>query len=404
MNTRGKETVRARRVFEVYAVFTTLGLVGFGGPAAHLALFRTVFTQKRRWLDAARYDSLVALCQFLPGPGSSQTAAAVGWERAGRLGALAAILGFATPSLILMGLAGWGAAAFADRLDRGVIGGLLAGAAAVVAGAVMSMARTQAATPARAAIAGIAFALVLGATLSPVPLAAVQPGVVALGALGGFAVLGRRGSGPSASRRTPAPWRGVMVWLFLFTGLLIALPWLAQTGEAGRLADTAYRAGALVFGGGHVVLPLVQAGAVPALIEEETFLAGYSLAQAIPGPLFTFSAFLGAAAADTPLQAAAYGLIAGLAIFAPGLFLVFAVLPVWNRLEAMAGASAAVAGASAAVTGLLGAALIDPVLLAVPASLAGYVILAGALIALRALKAPPPLVIVACGLAGWGLL
>lgn len=403
MNSRGKETVPERRLFEVYATFTKLGLVAFGGPAAHLALFRTVFTAERGWLSEARYDALMALCQFLPGPGSSQTAAAIGYERAGRLGALAALIGFATPSLILMGLAGWGVTAFADVIGSGVIGGLLAAAAAVVANAVLSMARSQAASLPGAVIAALAFMLVLAASLAPVPLAVVQPAVIALGALAGVCTM-RPAAPPARGGQKPDGARQAWIWLAVFAAGLIALPLIAGTGEAALLADTAYRAGALVFGGGHVVLPLLEAGAVPDLVDKERFLAGYGLAQAIPGPLFTFSAFLGAAAAETPLQAAVFAALAGLSIFAPGLFLVYAALPVWDRLQDVGWARAAIAGAAAAVTGVLGAALIDPVLLAVPREIAAYAILAAGFASLRWARLSPPLVIAASGLAGWLLL
>lgn len=399
MTRLGKETVRVNAVFQVATVFFSLGCVAFGGPAAHLALFREVFTQKRAWLDAQRYDELMALCQFLPGPGSSQTAAAIGWVRAGPIGALAAMAAFAAPSLLIMGLAGWGLTAFVGEARNDAIGGLLAGAAAVVAGAVLSMARSQAATPAGAGIAAASFLVLLAAGASPLPLTAVQPGVIALGALaGGLWLCGPHETRPDRKSR-PGAIRAGLAWLSLFVVLLAGLPLLAGTGEAGRLADTAYRAGALVFGGGHVVLPLLEAGAVPDLVDEQSFLAGYGLAQAIPGPLFTFAAYIGAAAAETPLEAAAYGLIAAGAIFAPGLILVYAALPVWGRLKGSRRARGALKGAAAAVTGVLAAALVDPVLLAVPRQPAAYGILAAAFLALR-LKAPPPLVMLGCALGG----
>lgn len=396
----GKETVRVNAVFQVAAVFFSLGFVAFGGPAAHLALFREVFTQKRAWLDARRYDELMALCQFLPGPGSSQTAAAIGWVRAGPLGALTAMAAFAAPSILVMGLAGWGLTAFVGEAGSGAVGGLLAGAAAVVAGAVLSMARRQAATPVAAAIAAASLVVLLAAGASPLPLAAVQPGVIALGALaGGLWLSGAQESRPDFASGSGAI-RAGLAWLSVFVVLLAGLPVLAGTGEAGRLADAAYRAGALVFGGGHVVLPLLEAGAVPDLVDEQTFLAGYGLAQAIPGPLFTFAAYIGAAAADTPLEAAGYVLLAVGAIFAPGLILVYAALPVWGRLKDSRRARGALRGAAAAVTGVLAAALVDPVLPAVPREPAAYGILAVAFLALR-FRAPPPLVMLGCALAGW---
>lgn len=403
MNTRGKETVRAGTVIEVYTTFLKLGFVAFGGPAAHLALFRTVFTRERGWVGEARYDTLMALCQFLPGPGSSQTAAALGHERAGRAGAAAAMIGFATPSIMIMGLAGWGLMAFQDLIGPGITGGLLAAAAAVVANAVISMARSQAASLAGAMIAAGAGLAVLLAGLTTLPVAAVQPLAIGLGALAGAFTLKQ-----AAPARAAAPGGagagGALLWLGVFAALLIALPLLAGTGEAGRLADTAYRAGALVFGGGHVVLPLLEAGAVPELVDEERFLAGYGLAQAIPGPLFTFSAFLGAAAAETPAEAAGYALLAGAMIFLPGLLLVYAMLPVWNRLERLTFARRAIAGAGAAVTGVLAAALVDPVLPAVPREAEAAAILAAAFVMLRWGRVPPPLVIALSGVSGWLLL
>jgi len=404
--------VRANAFIEVYTTFLRLGLVAFGGPTAHLALFRTVFTKQRAWLSEARFDSVMALCQFLPGPGSSQTAAAIGWERAGRAGALAAMAGFATPSLVLMGFAGWGVTAFADLVGSGVIGGLLSAAAAVVANAVLAMAQRQAASLAGTVVAGLTFITVVAAGLSAVPLAAVQPAMIVLGGLAGAVVFknadpgGDQGGDPGGgrARREPGRGRDAVVWLAAFAALLAGLPFLAAGGDAAALADTAYRAGALVFGGGHVVLPLLQAGAVPELVDQERFLAGYGLAQAIPGPLFTFAAFLGAATAETPLEAAAYALLAGAMIFAPGLLLVYAALPAWSRLQTDKRARSAIAGAAAAVTGVLAAALIDPVLLAVPREPAAFAILTAAFFALRWGGVAPPLVILAAGLAGWTLL
>ncbi|XBQ16302.1 MAG: chromate efflux transporter [Oceanicaulis sp.] len=399
----GKETVRSGTLAEVFFVFLRLGLVGFGGPAAHLALFRTVFTGERRWLEPAAYDELMALCQFLPGPGSSQTAAAVGWVRAGPLGGVVAMTAFALPSLAIMGLAGWGAVAFAELIGTGLLAGLLAAAAGVVANAVLTMARTQAASVPGAVIAFAAFAVVLFAGGFEWPLTGVQPAMILLGALAGLAFAAAPGPAEEGAVRGGGR-RGAIAALVVFAGLLAGLPLVAGEDRALMLADAVYRAGALVFGGGHVVLPLLEAGVVPDLVEEEAFLAGYGLVQAVPGPLFTFSAFIGAAAADGPAQALGYAALAAASIFLPGLLLVYAALPFWAQLKSSAAARRALSGAASAVTGILAAALIDPVIVSVPAEPIAYLIAIAAFLALRFIKAPPPLVVLACGAAGFVLL
>jgi chromate transporter len=405
MTASGKETVPDSSLAAVFLTFMRLGVIGFGGPAAHLGLFRETLVKRRGWVSEAVYDELLALCQFLPGPGSSQTAAALGWVRAGPAGAITALAGFALPTALVMAMAGYGAAAYGDLIPAGVRTGLLAAAAAVVGSAVLSMALSQARRPASAGLALFGLAATLGGMVSPLPLAAVQPGVILIAAAIGARLLRARGGSETAAaapRRGRAP--GAIIAMGLFVCGLVLLPLLAGEARVIALADAVYRAGALVFGGGHVVLPLLDAGTVPRFLDRETFLAGYGLAQSIPGPVFTFAAFLGAAAGEGPAGAALFALVALLAIFTPGLLLVFAVLPVWARLKQNALASGALAGAAAAVTGILAAAFINPVLTSLPVDWKAYALAAIGFAALRFVNVSPPLVVAACAGAGALLL
>ena len=402
MTAAGKETVPDLTAWRVFLTFIRLGLIGFGGPAAHLGLFRETLVRRAGWVSERVYDELLALCQFLPGPGSSQTAAALGWVKAGPVGAIAALTGFALPSVMIMGLAGYGAAAHADLIPDGVRTGLLAAAAAVVGAAVVSMAQSQARRPAAAGLAVFGFAATLAGAATALPLAAVQPCVIALGAALGAALLrgAHRGGHAEPAPRKGRP-RGAWIALGLVLAGLLILPVSAGEARVAALADAVFRSGALVFGGGHVVLPLLESGTVPEFVDRETFLAGYGLAQSIPGPVFTFAAFLGAAAGDGPAGAAVFAVVAVLAIFTPGLLLVFAVLPAWARLKQNAAAAGALAGAAAAVTGILAAAFINPVLTSLPADWTAYALAAAGFAALRLLNASPPLVVAACAGAGW---
>ena len=405
MTAAGKETVPVSVLGGVFWAFFRLGLIAFGGPAAHLGLFRETLVRRDRWVSEAVYDEILALCQFLPGPGSSQTAAALGWMRAGPLGALAALTGFALPAAAIMGMAGYGVAAHGDLIPDGVRAGLLAAAAAVVGAAVVSMASSQARRPAGAGLAVFGLAATLASSASAMPLAMVQPGVIALAAVFGAWMLRPANQAQIAE---PAPRkgraRGALMALAVFTAGLSLLPLIAGEGRLFALADAVFRAGALVFGGGHVVLPLLEAGTVPEFLDQETFLAGYGLAQSIPGPVFTFAAFLGAAAGEGAASALLYAGVAVVAIFAPGLLLVFAVLPAWARLKANVYAAGALAGAAACVTGILAAAFIDPVLTSLPADWRAYAIAAAGFVALKGAKAAPPFVVGACALAGWLVL
>ncbi|MEM9736788.1 MAG: chromate efflux transporter, partial [Pseudomonadota bacterium] len=330
---------------EVLSAFAVLGFTSFGGPIAHLGYFRAEFVERRRWLTEEAYAELVALCQFLPGPASSQVGFGLGWMRAGPLGALAAFMAFTLPSALLLVGVALGAQLFAGPVGAGVLDGLKLVAVAVVAQAVLGMARSLCPDPARASIAVVAVALI--ALLGAVG----QIAAIAVGALAGLAFLSPEGQKAAPLEVRVAPALSILA-LILFLVLLVGLPLLAP----GSIADAFYRSGALVFGGGHVVLPLLEAEVVGrGAVSEAEFLAGYGAAQAVPGPLFTFGAYLG-----TVMGGLTGAAIALAAIFFPGFLLLIGVLPFWTRLRAAPRAQAALAGANAAVVGVLGAALYDP--------------------------------------------
>ncbi len=393
--TAEEDRTAAGTPLEVLAAFLRLGVSAFGGPIAHLGYFREAFVRRRAWLDEATYADLVALCQFLPGPASSQVGFAIGLKRAGPLGALAAWIGFTAPSAILMIGFTYGAAAMTGRLAQGAIHGLKLVAVAVVAQAVLGMARTLTPDARRAAIALGAVAVV---TFAWPALAQIL--AIGLGAFAGL-VLCRESGGaiPGAHAfRVSRGWGLAALAAYLI--LLAGGPVVAAVthNEAVARFDAFYRSGALVFGGGHVVLPLLKHAVVdPGWIGQDAFLAGYGAAQAMPGPLFTFGAYLGAAM-PAPPNGVAGGLLALAAIFLPGLLALVAALPFWGVLRARPGAQAAMRGANAAVVGILGAALYNPLWTSTvlePAdfatALAGFVLL----VAFRT----PPIVVVALGVA-----
>jgi chromate transporter len=345
------------RALEIFAVATRLGLTSFGGPVAHLGYFREEYVVRRRWLDEATYADLVALCQFLPGPASSQVGIAIGITRGGLLGGLAAWLGFTLPSAIALvlfayGLRGLGAA------DAGWLHGLKVAAVAVVALAVWGMARSLAPDRARATIAIVsAFCALLW------PTGVGQVAIIAAAALVGLWLLPTSAAPPTAVRLVPVSRTLGGAALVVFFGLLIALPIARQiTGsQALALFDSFFRVGSLVFGGGHVVLPLLQAEVVPpGWVTSEAFVAGYGAAQAVPGPLFTFAAYLGAVMGPPPtgLVGAAIALVA---IFLPSFFMIVGALPFWDTLRGRSSFQSALRGINAAVVGLLLAALYQPV-------------------------------------------
>ena len=346
-------------VAEVFAAFLKLGLSSFGGPIAHLGYFRTEFVERRKWLSESSYADIVALCQFLPGPASSQVGFTLGILRGnGLLGGLAAWFAFTMPSAIILFAFALGATAFTSPVAEGILHGLKLVAVAVVAQAIWGMAKSLTPDRERAAIALAAVAIVvfIGGSFG-------QIGAIALGAVIGLWLC--RGDGPaptghlsfSVSRRHGAVALVLFALLFLLTPLVAA-----RTGSQGlALFDAFYRSGALVFGGGHVVLPLLQAEVVtPGWVSNADFLAGYGMAQAVPGPLFTFAAYLGAVMTPAP-NGLAGATIALIALSLPGLLLVYGMLPYWDALRLRPTAQAAMRGTNAAVVGILGAALYNPV-------------------------------------------
>lgn len=388
------ERAGQRGVGEVFGAFLKLGLTSFGGPIAHLGYFHDELVTQRRWISEAGYADLVALCQFLPGPASSQVGFALGMMRAGPLGGLAAWAGFTLPSALLLMAFALGAAALDGPLAQGVLHGLKLVAVAVVAQAVFGMAQSLTPDRVRAVIAVVAvFMVVL------VGGAWGQLGAIGLGAVAGL-VLCRNGAAVASGDAFPGARRVGLRLLLVFALLLIGLPLVAEWSPVLALADAFYRAGSLVFGGGHVVLPLLEAEVVGrGWVGPDAFLAGYGAAQAVPGPLFTFAAYLGAV--GTPMGGGVIaGLVALVAIFVPGLLLVAGALPFWNGLRAWPAAQAGLRGANAAVVGLLAAALYDPVFLTAVLSPLDFALALAGFVALVAWKAPPWSVVLALAVAG----
>ncbi|HSK92923.1 MAG TPA: chromate efflux transporter [Candidatus Angelobacter sp.] len=341
---------------EVLGAAFRLGLTSFGGPIAHLGYFHREYVERRRWLSEAEYLDLVALCQVLPGPASSQVGIGIGLLRAGWAGALAAWIGFTLPSAALL----TAFALLATGLDLGEPGwihGLKLAAVAVVAVAVVGMWRAIATDwPRRLLALGAAAALVLAGT------AAFQVAVIVAGALIGWVFIRPVGDAVEPIGRSPIGPRVGLIALMILAALLVGLPLLATVTGSHIVAmvDAFTRAGALVFGGGHVVLPLLSESVVtPGWVDRDAFLAGYGAAQAVPGPLFTVAAYLGAALEPEP-NGIAGAIIALVAIFVPSFLLVTAALPWWHRLRSSPGVRGALAGTNAAVIGLLLAALVDP--------------------------------------------
>ena len=390
-----------RRVWEVLLTAGWLGLTSFGGPVAHIGYFREVYVVRRRWLDEDTFAGLVALCQFLPGPASSQLGIAVGIRRAGLLGGFAAWLGFTLPSAAALILFAYGVQSFGDQADAGWLHGLKVVAVAVVALALWGMARTLAPDRPRVTIAALAAIALLAA-----PGIAAQLAVIAGGGLVGLALLRADASAPRAQAdgQRGTPWLAVTS-LATFFALLIALPVAAGLTDVGALAvaDSFYRAGSLVFGGGHVVLPLLEAEVVPpGWVSKDVFIAGYGAAQAVPGPLFTFAGYLGAAM-DVVSPRWLGGLLALGAIFLPSFFLVAGVLPFWERLRGLARVRRALMGVNAAVVGLLLAALYDPVWTSAVRAPEDFALAVGAF-ALLAFWRVPPWAVVALAAAVGALL
>lgn len=385
-------------VLEVLAAFTRLGLTSFGGPIAHLGYFREEFVVRRHWLDDRAYADLVALCQFLPGPASSQAGIALGILRAGLPGGLAAWAGFTFPSALLMIAAAYGVASLGA--NAAALHGLKVVAVAVVAQAVWGMARTLCPDRERAT-----FAILAAVTLLIWRDALAQIVIIVAGGMIGWRLL-RDGAPAAAPSSLAAVDRRLAIgcWIAFF-GLLIALP-LARAAfplHALQLFDSFYRAGALVFGGGHVVLPLLHAEVVPpGWLSEAQFIAGYGMAQAVPGPLFTFAAYLGAVQMAPP-NGWAGGMLALLAIFLPAWLLVIGALPFWDWLRRREDAQAALRGINATVVGILLATLYTPVITSAIMTPLDAALALGCFALLALWKWPSWLMVVAAGGIGWAV-
>lgn len=389
------------RAFEVLLAFLKLGLTSFGGPVAHLGYFRTEIVERRRWLDERSYSDLVALCQFLPGPASSQVGMAIGLARAGWLGALAAWCGFTLPSALALIAFAYGIGHGGALAGSGAVHGLKVAAVAVVAQAVWGMARTLCPDRLRAAFAVIAALLVL-----LLPTALSQVIAIGLAGLIGWKLLKLPAQPVVVHRYHGVSRRAGAIALALFFGLLLALPVVAASTQSllWAVIDGFYRAGALVFGGGHVVLPLLQATVVPAgVVGNEQFLAGYGAAQAVPGPLFTFAAYLGTVM-QGPLSGWTGGLTLLVVIFVPAFLLVVGALPFWDALRQRDGVQSAMAGANAAVVGILLAALYDPVWTSAIRSRADFAVALAAFALLVHARVSPVAVVLLCAVAGWAFL
>jgi len=395
-----KESGR-RSPVEVLLAFLKLGLTSFGGPVAHIGYFREEFVVRRRWLDEHAYADLVGLCQFLPGPASSQVGFSIGLMRAGYLGGLAAWAGFTLPSAIALVLFAYGATLLSGPVGVGLIHGLKLVAVAIVAQAVWGMARVLCPDRERASIAVAAALIILLFSTSPV----AQIAAIALGGVAGLWLC--RAELPPATGHIAVPVSRTTGFLALavFFLLLAGLPVLRGLGlwPGAALFEAFYRSGALVFGGGHVVLPLLrEAFVTPGWISDDAFLAGYGAAQAIPGPLFSFAAYLGAVVRPSPhgLFGAALGLIG---IFLPGLLILMGTLPFWDALRKRASARAVMRGVNAAVVGLLGAALYNPVWTSSVKLPGDFAIALVGFVILTVWRAPPIIVVLIGALGGIGL-
>lgn len=392
---------RAGSPLEVLWIFLKLGMTCFGGPIAHIGYFRDEFVVRRKWIDEQTYADLVGLCQFLPGPASSQVGFSIGLMRAGYLGGLAAWTGFTLPSAAFLVLFAYGAGALTGPIGAGLLHGLKLTAVAIVAQAVWGMARNLCPDRERASIA-VAAALML-LLLDTTSIA--QIGAIVLGGLIGLLLCRGETPAPSGHVEMPVSRATGLISLGMFVILLAGLPVVrGLTGSINvALFEAFYRSGALVFGGGHVVLPLLrEAFVTPGWLSDDAFLAGYGAAQAVPGPLFTFAAYLGAAVASGPhgLVGAAFGLVG---IFLPGMLVLLGVLPFWDSLRKRVRAQAMMRGVNAAVVGILGAALYDPVWTTTVHSSRDFGIALVGVVLLVVWRAPPLVVVVFSAVAGMAM-
>ncbi len=393
------DTASRGSAVEVFWAFLRLGVTSFGGPVAHLGYFRDDLVARRRWMTDKAYADLVALCQFLPGPASSQVGFAMGLHRAGTLGALAAFIAFTLPSAILMVAFAFGTALFEGVIGAGLLTGLKIVAVAIVAQAVWGMAKSLTPDARRASIAVVAavVALLLAGSIGQVL-------AIVLGALAGLLLCRSvpTALGDTGLMRFPVSRTAGITTLVAFVVILLGMPILAALTGGGALTlfDTFYRAGALVFGGGHVVLPLLQAGVVETgWVSPEQFLAGYGAVQAMPGPLFTFSAYLGTLSTVGPggVLGAAIALVA---IFLPGFLLLVGVLPFWNALRTRTWMQSLMRGANAAVVGILGAALYNPLFTTGIVGAGSFSLALVCFVLLVAWKLPPWAVVIVGGAGG----
>jgi chromate transporter len=385
---------------EVLAAFLRLGVSSFGGPIAHIGYFREEFVVRRRWLDERAFVDLVALCQFLPGPASSQVGFSIGLMRGGYLGGLAAWTAFTLPSAILLVLFAYGASALTGTVGAGLLHGLKLVAVAIVAQAVWGMARSLAPDRERASIAVLAALVILFSASS-----AAQIGAIAAGGLAGLWLCRRHQAPPGDHFVMPVSRRVGVVALCAFFILLGGLPILQSLWNVSGVAlfEAFYRSGALVFGGGHVVLPLLrQAFVAPGWVSDNAFLAGYGAAQAVPGPLFTFAAYLGTVVNISPngVPGAALGLIG---IFLPGILILLGTLPFWDSFRRKPSAQAAMRGVNAAVVGLLGAALYNPVWTSSVNTPGDFGLALVGFVLLTVWRTPPLIVVVISALGGIAL-
>ncbi|PDT73358.1 chromate transporter [Bradyrhizobium sp. C9] len=391
-HTNASTASSAHSPLEVLLIFLKLGVTCFGGPIAHIGYFRDEFVTRRRWLDEQAYADLVALCQFLPGPASSQVGFSLGLMRAGYLGALAAWTGFTLPSAIALVLFAYGAGGLSGPAGAGLVHGLKLVAVAIVAQAVWGMARSLCPDRERASIATVAALIILTSASS-----IAQIGAIVLGAIAGlrFCRAAQAANGV-IHIAMPVSRRVGLCALILFLALLVGLPLLAHAWPGLGLFEAFYRSGALVFGGGHVVLPLLREAVVtPGWIGDDAFLTGYGAAQAVPGPLFTFAAYLGAVIGGVP------GALVGLVgIFVPGLLVLLAALPFWDGFRKRPAAQAMMRGVNAAVVGILGAALYDPVWTSSVQRPLDFGIALAGFVLLTAWRAPPLVVVVLSAAAG----
>ena len=382
---------------EVFGVALRLGLTSFGGPVAHLGYFRREYVTRRGWLDETAFGDVVALAQMLPGPASSQVGIAIGTRRAGMPGGVAAWLGFTLPSAVALTIFGL-LAATTDLSGAGWVHGLKLAAVAVVAQAVWSMAGSLTPDWPRRIVALAAAAVAL-AWATPFS----QVAIIAGGALIGRLLLAPPGLAVTSPEPSPISRRTGLLALAAFVVLLLGLPLVRGAEGPVALFDAFFRSGALVFGGGHVVLPLLHATVVePGWVSDGQFLAGYGAAQAVPGPLFTFAAFLGAVAGPTP-NGVPGAAIATVAIFLPSFLLIFGALPFWDRLRASVDVRRALTGTNAAVVGILLAALVTPIWTSAITGPADIVVAAAALALLLTDRVPPVAVVGLCALAGQAL-